>query len=297
MIRHVLSPLENQSQDLIVLALITIGAWAGAGRRDLLMGGSWGVAAALKLTPLLFIVLLVMQGRLRGGVAMLAAFFIVSVAPDVIIPRSEGGTRLAAYSDFIGEAVRPGQSGGAHWTKWYQLNQNLAGTLYRVSMEPPKRMADRYPSYPLIPMSEGVRSSITYTLQAIILLAVVAAGWQTRGPPGKRGEDNLRMLAACGVTACAMLLLSPQSSKSHFVVLLIPAAAVVLYLVLHPRDLVCIATLLVAFIAGTLTSKGVLGKDIGEEVLAAGPVAVTAIALGIGSFMITMRRSTPAPAD
>lgn len=289
MIRHVLSPLENQSQDIMILFLLAAGTWALAGRRGILAGSAFGIASAIKLTPLIFIVLLVMQGRIKAGIAMIAAFILVSIAPDVLIPRSEGGPRIVAYYEFVGEAAAPGQSGGAHWSKWYQLNQNLAGTLYRISMPAPESMAGTYPSYPLVPMGDGFRTAITYLLQLVIILMVLAAGWMTRGSPRDEGMRNLSSLAACGTAACAMLLLSPQSSKSHFVVLLIPAAAVTLHYILNPRDMFALVMLVIAFIAGTLTAKGLLGKDLGEEVLAAGPVALTAAVLGLGSFWVSSR--------
>ena len=294
-IRHILSPLENQSQDVIILALVTWGTWAATRRKDLSMGIGWGTAAALKLTPLLFLALLVPQGRIKGFIAMLAAFIIVSIAPDLIIPRGEGGPRIVSFYESFGGAIRPGQSGGAHWSQWNQLNQNLAGTLYRLSEPPPDQLKDRYPNFPLIPMSESLRQVLTYALQGCILLAVLVAGWWTRGPP-RTERAPIQFLAAAGVTVCAMLLLSPMSSKSHFVVLLLPAAAIAVHWVMHPMNLICIAILLASFATGTLTSKGILGKDLGEIILAIGPVTLSALLLGVGSLYVTWSQTRKMPA-
>ena len=73
------------------------------------------------------------------------------------------------------------------------------------------------------------------------------------------------------LTACGMVLLSPQSSKAHFCVLLLPAAFGVRCM-LASRDRLLILLLLAALVAGPLSAKDLVGKDFGNVLLAYGSV-------------------------
>ncbi|MEE8117595.1 MAG: glycosyltransferase, partial [Gemmatimonadales bacterium] len=96
-LRYLLFPLDNQSHDLVVAALIAGGALLGARGRDGLGGLLLGLAAALKATPLLFLPVLALQQRWRAVGAMLAAILVASAVPDLIAPRNDGQSNIVRW--------------------------------------------------------------------------------------------------------------------------------------------------------------------------------------------------------
>jgi len=78
-------------------------------------------------------------------------------------------------------------------------------------------------------------------------------------------------LAEVAMFACGMVLLSPQSSKSHFCVWLFPVAFVVDRLTRGRRDLLALSLFAAAAIVGLL-AKDVLGRQLGNQLLGFGNV-------------------------
>lgn len=302
MLRHVLSPLENQSHDLIILALMAIGACASIRRAVWITGCAWGAAAALKLTPLLLLPLLVVQGRFRTLAVMIGAFALISITPDVVNPNLTGQTHLEQYYEVIDTAARPGTSGGeGQWNQWNPLNQNLSGTIYRLTA--PMKANHRYHEefsqwFPVLPMGESGRKVLTLLLQGGLVVLVAMAGWWTRGPSAGPRESGLRELAAVGVVACMMLLLSPMSSKSHFVILLIPVTAVVLHMIGSRNDWFGLAVVIGSILLCSLNGKSVIGHLNSEWLLVWGSHAASALLLGVGSLRICwLLRAEPKPEE
>lgn len=287
-IRHVLSPLENQSHDIIILACITVGITGGISRRESVVGLGWGAAAALKLTPLLYLPFLIVQGRFKAASIMLLVLAVLTIIPDLLIRNTTGQTHLEQYYEVIGTAARPGKSGGeGQWVSWNPLNQNLSGPIYRITAKPPVNYEfhDAIESwFPLVPMGEGSRRVVMLTLQFVLLIAVFLSAWWTRGPPRPTEERGLVELATAGVVMSMMLLLSPQSSKSHFVVLLVPTAAIVLHLLKTERDWIGVGILVSVGILGSLTGRDIIGAERSELLLAFGSVAMCSLLLGLGSL-------------
>ena len=87
-----------------------------------------------------------------------------------------------------------------------------------------------------------------------------------------------------------MLLLSPMSSKYHFVTLVVPIAFIVAdyaYGDRRPGVGVCLMGL---FVVGTLTSKGIVGHAAGNWALAYGAItASTLICLGLVASILLRR--------
>ena len=82
--------------------------------------------------------------------------------------------------------------------------------------------------------------------------------------------------------ACGMVLLSPQSSKSHFCVWLFPAAFLADRLLRSPRDVVLWVLVAAALALGPLASKGVVGREMGNRLLAIGNVTWCTVLLLAG---------------
>ncbi|MCY4728249.1 glycosyltransferase 87 family protein [Nocardioides sp. STR2] len=137
-----------------------------------------GVAAGVKLTPLVFVVLLLLVGQ-RAAAARAGATFAATVVVGLVaFPGAP-----SYWTDGLLDPTRVGPPALAH-------NQSVAGALTRVLGAPP--------------------STVLWVAVALPLAAgvlVVARAWWRRGD---------RVLAAC-LAALAMLLASPVSWSHHWV--------------------------------------------------------------------------------
>ena len=138
-----------------------------------------GIAAGLKLTPLVFVVLLVLVGR-RAAAGRAALAFAGTVAVGfVVMP----GSAAAYWADNLVDARRIGPPALAH-------NQSVYGALTRLLDGPPPTWAWLAVAGPLS-----------------LAVLVVGAGWWRHGD---------RVLGTC-LGAMAMLLASPISWSHHWV--------------------------------------------------------------------------------
>jgi alpha-1,2-mannosyltransferase len=138
-----------------------------------------GIAAGLKLTPLLFVVLLVLVGR-RAAAGRAALAFAGTVAVGfVAMPRAAA----TYWADGLVDASRVGPPGLAH-------NQSAYGALTRVF--------DGTPPTPLW---------LTFAVPVALAVLLVGVGWWRHGD---------RVQGAC-LGAQAMLICSPISWSHHWV--------------------------------------------------------------------------------
>ncbi len=138
-----------------------------------------GVAAGIKLTPLVFVVLLVLVGRRSAAARAVMAFGVTVALGFAVMP----GQAPTYWSDRLLDGSRVGPPALAH-------NQSVYGALTRLLDGPP-------PTYLWLALAAPIAAAV---------LAVATAWWR-RGDP---------MLAA-GLGAVAMLLASPVSWSHHWV--------------------------------------------------------------------------------
>ena len=270
--RSLASPLSNQSHDLLVFLCVALGVEASCRGRELSAGLAFAVGAACKATPGLFGLVLVWQRRWRAAGAMLAAIGLCFAVSELAIPREDGELRTRVWVDTYvrGQGVgAPADADGA-WSAWNALNQNLAGSLYRLS----RPAGDKPPGDVQVwePSDSALRALTVGAQLAVVLLLL----WLVR-PSRAAAEDERarawRRLGEGGAVVCAMVLLSPMSSKAHFCVLLLPLGYALASWLYRGRDAWLGALLLAVLITGPLTTKGLLGNELGSVVLARGAVA------------------------
>ncbi len=138
-----------------------------------------GIVAGVKLTPLVFVVLLVLVGRRTAAGRALMAFAATVAVGFVAMP----GSSTAYWADGLLDASRVGPPALAH-------NQSVYGSLTRFLDAPP-------PTWLWL----AVAGSLS------LPVLVVAAGWWRRGD---------RVLGTC-LGALAMLITSPVSWSHHWV--------------------------------------------------------------------------------
>ncbi|HJQ46149.1 MAG TPA: glycosyltransferase 87 family protein [Amycolatopsis sp.] len=164
--------------NLILMAIVVIDVLVLAGSRW--SGMLVGVAAAVKLTPLIFVGYLFLTGRWRDGLRALATFGALQGLMFLLIPHD-------AIRYWTEAVLDPSRVGGVNWA----FNQSLNGLLNRAA--------------------HAASWSGTLALLIAAVLAVPAA-WLVRRLH-RRGED----LAALLVTAFLGVLASPISWSHHWV--------------------------------------------------------------------------------
>lgn len=166
--------------NLILMAFVVLDVLVLSARRSRWAGVLIGVAAAIKLTPLIFAPHLFFTGRWKDGLRALGTFVALEAAMFAVIP-------VDAARFWRDSATDPSRVGSVHWI----FNQSLNGLVNRAS------------------------SLASWSLAAAVgvaaVLAVPAVWLVVR--LHRRGEDAGALL----VTAFYGLLLSPVSWSHHWV--------------------------------------------------------------------------------
>ena len=144
-----------------------------------LSGVLLGIVAGLKLTPLVFVVLLVLVGRRTAAGRAVLSFAVTVAVGFAVMP----GASVSYWTDGLLDARRVGPPELAH-------NQSVFGALTRLLDEPPSTLLWLCVAGPI----------------ALAVLGVAVVHWR-RGDP---------LLGVC-VAAMAMLLASPVSWSHHWV--------------------------------------------------------------------------------
>jgi hypothetical protein len=271
-LKFVLAVLENQAFDYLVLFLIVVGIWGAATRNGALASLGLAGAAALKATPVLFIPYLFYRKRWLLGLATVAAFIGLSLLPDLLFSPSDGrstywgawlrgvaGVSLVGGGD-VGAAQHFG--GGTN-----PLNQSLRAFVYRLTQ------------------ATGLSSFFHVALYAAYV-AVLIVVWDV-----VRRSSRLEAFWVwdASVLVVAMLLLSPMSSKSHFITLVLPYMVITAWL-LRPRPLRPMVGVLlgVSFALNSLTSRTIVGDTASDGLLSMGCVTIGTALVGVMIWLIVI---------
>ena len=272
--RHVSAVFENQSHDLMVFLLVALSTDLAARTRERLCGATIGVAASLKATPLLFVPIFVWQRRFGAAALAIVVTGAMLWLPDLVFPRLDGESWVMAWYHTFLAGIGVGETASAEgaWSAWNMLNQNLASTLYRLLTpvtEPSKYCWD----VSLFDPGPAGLKAITLTAQAAVLAFLCWGTWPKWAVATEsRFERGFRRLGEAGLVACGMVLLSPMSSKAHFCVLLLALLFTVTHYFVVRRDRTQLLLLVGVFVTGTLTMKGLVGIELGNQFLARGMV-------------------------
>ncbi|WP_326955900.1 glycosyltransferase 87 family protein [Amycolatopsis sp. NBC_01286] len=166
--------------NLILMAFVVLDVLVLSARRSRWAGVLIGVAAAIKLTPLIFVPHLFFTGRWKDGLRALGTFVALEAVMFAVIP-------VDALRFWRDSATDPSRVGSVHWI----FNQSLNGLVSRASE--------------LAPWSLAVAVGVAAVLAVPAVWLVVRLH--------RRGEDAAALL----VTAFYGLLLSPVSWSHHWV--------------------------------------------------------------------------------
>lgn len=288
--RHILAVVENQSHDLLVFLCAFLAIDALCAARAKAAGLLAGLGTALKATPLLFAPLFLWQRRWAAAVCMFLVIVAGSFLPDVLYPARDGRSwNVSWYRTYLHHA-KPGESASsAAWSAWNQLNQSLAGTCYRLFTPPPDD-PDRHD----VTLAALDRTSLKIVTLGCQLATFAWLLWLTRSSLTRHLHGEALACARLGEGAAlltAMVLLSPTSIKTHFCVLLVPITFCLADFLYRRRDALVGAALVISFVLGTLTVKGILAKDLGDRIMAYGTVTWCAVALYLATGRVLLQQA------
>jgi hypothetical protein len=282
--RFFVAPLAHQQFDMVIAALLLAGCcriWRG---RDMSGAALIGAAAAMKCTPLLLAPYLAWRGKLRAAGLVVTIAVGLNLLPDLLWPQTSGRLYLADWAaSFLGVVARevPGT-----WHADPLQNQSLSALFGRI-------VQFGWPLSPVDPTAlawgsgaadQGPAANIQHSalpLQLAVygteLLLVGVTVWFLGSPrrpaptvPRRTGNPvplgRLQTGAEVGAAVCLMLLLSPMSSKSHYVVLLLPSLLIA-RAVVHQSNRWLRRLLIPLLVCGPLSTKGLLGKPLGDLTL------------------------------
>ena len=268
-LKFILSVLENQSYDYLVFFFILLGIYGLVERNDMSTSFGLSFAAALKATPVLFFPYILFQRRWKSLAACIALFLFFSFLPDLFFTPKDLDTGY--FTGWVQDIATPALSGAkspvdyAFWEGENPLNQSLRSFVYRIAT----RLNLHREFYKILYVVYGV---LIFFAGCLLL---------------KSAKFKYPFIFDASVLLIVMLMLSPISSKSHFVVLMLPYMVIVGYLIKQRsfRNSVSVL-LLLSFILHSLTSTDLVGTQVARWGSYMGSVTIGTIVVLIALAMV-----------
>lgn len=270
--RFVVGPLETRQFDTIIAAVLMAGCWRLCHARQQSAGLLLGLAAAMKCTPLLLVPYLAYRRMFRAAVLVVATAVAANLLPDVCFPQRSGRLYLVDWKHRfldVSQRVPPGT-----WFSGLAQNQSLAGTFQRLFRYGLPLSREAVSHGKLSPDAVPLLRTCVYLADAT-LLAATAWLFVRRGRASRletlgfhRPANNpLHVAVEVSAVFALMLLVSPMTSRAHYLILILPAL-LACRMALIERDPFCRWMLPVLLVCGPLATKGLVGKMLGDMSLA-----------------------------
>jgi len=284
-LKFVIAVFQNQAYDILVLFFLLIGLYGLSENKTFVGAFGLAAAAALKATPLLMLLYLLLLRKWKVfalGVGLCAA---LSLLPDVLFPPRDpnAGYLRTWLVEFAGGGLfgtRPAEGYAQFFQGATYLNQSLKTFVYRL-VEP------RNLPWGDLTAHAQVILYVVYLVYVLTALAIILRAAKAEGG----------LLWGASVVVISMLLLSPISSKSHFIVLLLPYMAIVAYLMKHREVWAGTLPLLCAsFVLNVLASRGYVGRELSTQFMSLGSITIsTLLLLAVVAVIVFRRRKEPVP--
>ena len=270
--RYVSGNFDHIQVNIVVFALALGGLYRQRTGRETSGSMLLGLAAALKVMPVVFIPYLAYRRRWRAAITTTAVVAMCSLSPVLVFGWSRFWDYLWAWRD----ALRAGWGVG-------KMNQSVFA------------MWDRFVGHGLMPFSSpGVNDlaesghPIVNVAVAVTFIVVVSVAWWVLrdGPP----NDDWEALAEWSAVFIVASIFGPVAWKAYLVVLLLPNALLFAAWRTERLDARGRRTagyfLLAAFLFGALSMPGLLGGGIAGRLEMSSFVTVAALVLLSGSLWL-----------
>ena len=252
-LKFILAVVENQAYDSISAVLIFLGVLALSDRRFVLGAASLAGAAALKITPLIFLPYLLFKRRFAAAGVFAAVFVGLEVLPDILLP-SNGQYYVAVW---VRDVLMPpfhlnlGPTNMQFWITDSPMNQTFRAAIVRLMTG----IHEQQPVEAVLTIMRSRPFAIVFnTVSGLYILGVGLVMLKSRR------HDRLIAVDAALLMVSA-LLLTPVSSQSHFFLLLLPYSLLAAATVRQPSARLFNAVMLVlSFTLATATSNDVVGR-------------------------------------
>jgi hypothetical protein len=199
----ILAVFENQAYDTLVLVAVLAGLAALTSGRGVAAGTGLALAAALKATPLIFLPYLLWKRYFAAAAAFVLVYAIASLLPDILFAPADAHSYFSTWLQEVAGpslGLNPADAPLAFWDGPNILNHSLRGAV-------------------ALNVDEAGQRALFETVLAAAdgcFIAVVGAlvALSPRRPELIAIDGSLLLIA--------MLMLSPMTSRSHYVVLLLP---------------------------------------------------------------------------
>jgi hypothetical protein len=212
-LKFVFAATASQSYDALVVLLILAGLASLAEDRPdgppVWAGVSLAFAAALKATPLLFLPYLVFKRHYRTAAVMAIALVVISLLPDLLFTVGRASSHGSFFPAWLHQVAQPALTENmagnpnAFWVASNPNNNSLRGLVGMF-------VSDGAPAFKIY----------LYSVYAIYSAIVALIIWRT-------GNNRSAPIIDGALLLVSMLMLSPMSSESHYVALVLPIFAMV----------------------------------------------------------------------
>jgi hypothetical protein len=242
-LKLVLAVFENQAYDALVLVVLFCGLAAIVTGREAWGGAGLAFAAALKATPLIFLPYLLWKRHFVAAAAFVVVFIGASFLPDLFFTPAGAthGYFVSWLRDVAGASfgVVPHGADYAFWAGPNIMNHSIHG-LVSLNIDEATHRA--------------LNHAVLYAVDAVFVIVVGTLITLTPRRPESIAIDGSLLLIS-------MLMLSPMTSRSHYVALILPYTALI---ALGFRDNrtrnLGRAVLAASFILVTLSGNDVVGE-------------------------------------
>lgn len=287
--------LAHQQTDLVLAALVIGGGWLLARERGYSAAVLFGIAAAMKCTPLLFAPYLLIKGRPGAAAVVLLVAVGTSFLPDLLGSPTQHSTWLAEwFAMYLRPMIEPHYAPGV-WASEIIYNQSMIGAVNRWSGTTWGTLEQKIV---LNPRDIAIAPTTLKKLLLGVMLAMTAVGVWIIKPWRKfdAATHAARLPWELSLVLATMLLWSPMSSVPHFVVLALPGYLLARGVIVSRRyELV---PFLLILVGSTLASnKDLVGSECYTMVLWYGGIMLGAVAVWVGAAVgIGGRVWKPTPA-
>jgi hypothetical protein len=262
-VKFVLAVLEYQAYDTLAFLILLAGLWAVFVKRQWSGGALLALAAAIKATPLVFLPYLIVKRRFTAAALFSVVFLGLWFLPDAYAAlRGMRPHYLQEWlSQIAGPALADQKSNASFWPGWMGvniLNHSFRGTAGRLLV------------------GTSAADHATLILYSFCAFYVAAIGLLLLR--SSRSDDFIAVDSS--ILLIAMLMLSPMTSRYHYIVLVLPYMMVT-GLAIRDASLrtPAIVTLLASFVLGTATSNDIAGHRLTDWSYAHNFLVYSALAL------------------
>ena len=253
-----------------VVMLAMTGVWLAETDRPLRGGALAGLAAGIKLTPILVLVTLLLRRQWKASAVGIVVFLAVTFA----LPSAVLGPGPAL--DLAGQVTeRQGTTLVVSSEHDEVPGESLKAMAYRLLGPYPFHKHWRRIDVSLGWLDPG------QALTAYRILAAALLAWFLWFAITKRGR--LHMPLVWGATFLTGLLVSPETRQAHFIALALPGTAITMVLASgclgRPRRIAVLSLLALAFLLAGLPARAIVGKPVAYTLAALCASGVAAILL------------------